>query len=188
MIQKFHMFLTRPNSRTLMSDQKSTLHADMLSLSDLRGSVLIQRYPRPWDWSLPRPTLRWPRTSWLAPRTLLRPSRAQGHNSSAETPVSDHCLCTRRHQARFFPLCHPEWPFPVGGRGSTDFMLFEVTGQLCCSVWMREKRARGETEGEGDKSLSFSCSQKTKMDLAVFHFYVATWISTVLLCFVTYRW
>lgn len=117
----------------------------MFSLSDLRGSGLIQRSPRPWGWSSPRPTPRWPRTSWLAPRTLLRPSKAPGHNSSAETPVSGHCLCARRRRARVFPLCHPDWPLPVGG--PTDFVLFEVTGQLCCSVWVGEGRARVEIEG-----------------------------------------
>lgn len=138
----------------------------MFSLSDLRGSGLIQRSPRPWGWSSPRPTPRWPRTSWLAPRTLLRPSRAPGHNSSAETPVSGHCLCTRRRRARVFPLCHPDWPLPVGG--PTDFVLFEVTGQLCCSVWMGEGRARVEIEGEGEGGLSFSCGHTSTESQAYF--------------------
>lgn len=75
----------------------------LFSLPDLRGYGLIQRSPKPSGWSLPRPTPRWPRTSWLAPRTLLRPSRAPGRSSSAETPVSGHCLCACHRRAELAP-------------------------------------------------------------------------------------
>lgn len=59
-----------------------------ISSSDLRGSGLIRRSLRPFGWSSPKPTPRWPRTSWLAPPTPSPPSRAPGRSSLAETHVS----------------------------------------------------------------------------------------------------
>lgn len=128
----------------------------LVSLFDLRGSGLIQRSPRPWGWSSPRPTPRWPRTSWLAPPTPLRPSRAPGHSSSAETHVSapGHCLCVCRPARLSFLL---SW-VTTSCRGAVEFVLFEVTGQLCCS------------EGGGRVRASAAATrEKTEIDLAANH-------------------
>ena len=57
-----------------------------------RGFGLIQRSLRPCGWNSPRPTPRWPRTSWLAPPTPPPPSRALGQRSLAETHVSTRQL------------------------------------------------------------------------------------------------
>lgn len=125
----------------------------MFSLSDLRGSGLIQRSPRPWGWSSPRPTPRWPRTSWLAPRTLLRPSKAPGHNSSAETPVSGHCLCTRRRRARVFPLCHRDWPLPVGGANWLCVVWSDWTAVLFCLSGRGKDKSRDRRGGGSELQL-----------------------------------
>lgn len=63
--------------------------------SGCRASVSIQRFPKPCGWSSPRPTPKWPKTSWSGLPTPLHRSKAPGRSSLAEIHVSTPPAFTR---------------------------------------------------------------------------------------------
>lgn len=68
------------------------------------------------------------------------------------------------------PPCSPLPSLPcwvtTSCRGATDSVLFEVTGQLCCSVWVGVA-GLGEKEVEVWASAAATC-EKTKLDSTAF--------------------
>lgn len=91
----------------------------------------------------------------------------------------------------FVCLSAPSSPLPslpswvtTSCRGATGSVLFEVTGQLCCSVWVGEGGGRREGGREGSGGLGFSCVRKpswTRLHLNRF----AHWNMSLGAC---YRW